>query len=227
MTDFERDMDGAGISMWCGSVIERVTELEAIQRLNREAVKLRDGWNGKYIPGVHIHPSYVDASVKELEWADKSGVKLVGELVPYYNGWEDYYDSGLNEIYKAIDRLNMVVSLHTQSDDTIDQALANFPNITFVCAHPRDHKDYDRHIKRMQMYDNCYIDISGTGLFRWGMLKTLVDKVGSERILFGTDYPICNPKMYVQAVDYEKISSQAKENIYYNNAVRILGLNRN
>lgn len=224
MADFEKDIYGAGIDMWCGSVIQRVDDFESIHRLNLDALELAKKYKGKYIPGVHIHPNYVEQSAAELEAMAEKGVKLVGELVPYYNGWEHYYDENMHEIYKVIDRLGMIVSLHTPCDDTLEEAIKLFPNITFVCAHPRDHAYFEQHLHRLKTYDNCYIDISGTGLFRWGMLETLVNEVGSEKILFGTDYPITNPRMYVNAVDYEHISTEAKENIYCNNAKRLLNI---
>ena len=50
----------------------------------------------------------------------------------------------------------------------------------------------------MKKCDNVHIDLSGSGLHRYGVVKYLVDNVGSERILFGTDYPISNLSMYVK-----------------------------
>ena len=80
------------------------------------------------------------------------------------------------------------------------------------------------HVGRMKKFPNLYLDISGTGLFRYGLLASSVKTVGSERILFGTDYPICNPRMYVQAVLGEHVTDKEKENILYGNAKRLLGI---
>ena len=74
----------------------------------------------------------------------------------------------------------------------------------------------------MKKYDNIYLDLSGTGLFRFGMLKRLVDQVGAERILFGTDHPICNPAMYVAGVMHERISERNMSLIFSENAKRLL-----
>ena len=76
----------------------------------------------------------------------------------------------------------------------------------------------------LKKYPNAYLDLSGTGLFRYGMLKHGVDMVGAEKFLFGTDYPITNPHMYVQAVEFEHITEEAKDMIFYQNAERILGI---
>ena len=64
---------------------------------------------------------------------------------------------------------------------------------------------------------------TSTGMFRYGMLREGIRQLGDERFLFGTDYPIVNPGMYVQAVYQEHISEKSKENIFYKNTMRILG----
>jgi len=76
----------------------------------------------------------------------------------------------------------------------------------------------------MKSNENAYLDLSGTGLFRYGMLKKLCCEVVAERILFGTDYPICNLKMYIAGVLGEKISDSEKELIFAGNAKRILNI---
>lgn len=68
------------------------------------------------------------------------------------------------------------------------------------------------------------MDLSGTGLHRFGMLKLLVEQAGVEKLLLGTDYPICNPRMYVQAVYGEEISDEDRQMIFWRNAARILGM---
>ena len=49
-------------------------------------------------------------------------------------------------------------------------------------------------------------------------------QVGAERILFGTDYPICNPRMYVQAVLGENLPEEVTEKILCGNSRRLLQL---
>ena len=223
---FTEDLKRAGITKACGSVIERMEpkSFNDIKALNDEALLIRDKLNGFYIPGVHIHPAFVTESIAELERAKKAGVKLVGELVPYFMGWEDYYDKNMAEIYSVINELDMVVSLHTQREETVEEAVKQFPNITFVAAHPGDKASLLRHIERIKKYDNYYLDLSGTGIFRYGLIGYGVSQVGSERFLFGTDYPICNPLMYINAVLYEKLNSCDYDNIFSENARRILNL---
>lgn len=226
---FVKDLKEAGITTVCGSVISSLgTKIsdgfEAIQTLNRHALQLRDKWGDFYIPGVHVHPSFVRESCDELEYMSKKGVKLVGELVPYMQEWSDYSCEELGEILDVAGEFDMVVSYHSMDDVQMEKMIANHPKVTFVAAHPNDRDRYPLHLERLKKYKNAYLDLSGTGLFRYGMLKHGVDTVGAEKFLFGTDYPITNPYMYVKAVEFEHISEAAKDMIFYKNAEKLLSI---
>lgn len=226
---FKKDLEEAGIAAVCGSVISfegiKTTDgFDAFYRLNRHALKMKEMWGDFYIPGVHVHPAFVKESCEELEFMKSQGVKLVGELVPYLHDWSDYACQGFDEILDVIGQLNMVVSFHSMDDTQMEMMIAAHPRVTFVAAHPGDREKYALHLERMKRYPNAYLDLSGTGLFRYGMLKHGINTVGAERFLFGTDYPITNPHMYVQAVEFEKISEDDKDLIFYKNAKRLLDL---
>lgn len=223
--NFKSILSSAGITKICGSVIYNYTDFENIKKLNIEALELKKELNNFYIPGIHIHPNFVDESIKELNLRKKQGVNLVGELVPYYNGWKNYYNKNLHIIYEEISKLNMVVSLHTDLNtdmNNLELAIKTFPNISFVGAHPNQKELLNTHIKLLKKYDNYYLDLSGTGLLRYGMLKFLVTKTSSTKILFGTDFPICNPKSYVESVLFENLNTIDLENIFYNNSNNLL-----
>ena len=82
-----------------------------------------------------------------------------------------------------------------------------------------------RHMERMKMSENYYLDLSGYGIFRHGMLRHAIDEFGAERFLFGSDYPTCNPAMYLGGVLLDDlITDEEKEMILSKNAKRILGL---
>jgi len=225
--DIKGDLVPMGISKIAGSVIvyrEPVEDFDKVKLCNDEALEIAKRLDGFYVPGFHVHPDYVEESINEIRRMAGAGVKLIGELVPYLQGWKTYNEAGLFPILEEAARHSMVVSFHDMAVDTIDEMIERNPDITFVAAHPGEHNAVLRHIERMKKYDNVYLDISGTGIFRWRMLKYAVDQVGSERILFGTDYPICNPGVYIGGVLAEPISDEAKENIFSKNAKRLLGL---
>ncbi|MBD5081473.1 MAG: amidohydrolase [Ruminococcaceae bacterium] len=226
-TQCMEDIKKSGISHICGSVILKKKYeggFDYIRSCNDRAYELKKIMGGFYTPGFHIHPGFVKESLEEIELRHKQGFGLIGELVPYMHGWSDYSRKDLGELLEAAEHYHMAVSFHTieQEPGEISKMIENHPNVTFIAAHPGDKEQYLLHLERIKKYDNIYLDLSGTGIFRYGLIAHGVKTVGSERLIFGTDYPICNPRMYVQAVYQEPISEEDMENIFYRNAQRII-----
>lgn len=218
-------LERAGISRICGSVLDappRVRDFGDLQRLNREALALREILGDFYVPGFHIHPGYREESCREVEAMHRRGVKLMGELVPYMHGWGEFDPDSWMEIMDLANEYGMLCSYHTPFDFDMEDMLRRHPNVTFIAAHPGDRDRVEEHIQLMKHHDNLCLDLSGTGLFRLGLLKHLIAQVGADRILFGTDYPICNPEMYLHGVLGEDISEEDKEKVLHRNAERLL-----
>jgi predicted TIM-barrel fold metal-dependent hydrolase len=151
------------------------------------------------------------------------GVRFVGELVPYMMGYEKYFIREALPIYDFMQQLGMVLNVHPTTDDDLESLLREFPRLPVIVAHPGEKEQYDAHLDRMARYENAYLDISGTGLFRNGLIRYGIDRVGCERFLFGTDYPICNPAMQVQGVMYETLTNNEKEAVLSGNFMRLMG----
>lgn len=226
-------LKGLGISKICGSVlcrdIEGITHYDnywdMIADSNERALKLWAQYGDFYIPGFHVHPDYVKESCDEIERMHKLGVHLLGELVPYMHGWTDYSCKAFDEILDVATGYGMVVNLHTMDQDEMDRMVQKHPKTIFVAAHPGEYADYMRHLNRMEMSENYYLDLSGTGLFRHGMLRHGIDAFGAERFLFGSDYPTCNSSMFIGGVALDTlISEEEKQMIFAGNAKRLLGM---
>lgn len=223
------DLSRAGITRFAGSVLRPFPKEEGfspLARANDDALSLAAALGDAYYPGVHIHPDYVDESCAEIARAADAGYRLVGELVHYACGW-DFSHKGLYPILECARARGMVVSLHSSGEADIEgaQALcAAFPTLPFVLAHPGDGARPRHHAEAMKRHANLFLDLSGTGLFRYGTLTYLVREVGAERILFGTDYPICTPAEYVGGVLCERLSRAERSLIFAGNAKRLLRL---
>ncbi|MEA4822668.1 MAG: amidohydrolase family protein [Clostridiaceae bacterium] len=223
--DIGADLARCGIGRFAGSVIYRPTNSFAeVSRANRDALALRDRYGSRYIPGIHIHPDYVAESCEELTRLHAQGVRLIGELVPYMMGWTRYTCPGALEIFSLAQELGMTVSVHPTVPEDLDALCAAFPHMNIIVAHPGEYNDYLRNLERLERYPNAYLDICGTGLFRNRMLWYGVNRVGAERFLFGTDYPVCNPAMQVAAVEYERLTDAERELIFAGNFKRLLNL---
>ena len=223
-------MRSFGISKMCGSHFyidgreNFKNVMERIQCENRAALKLRDEFDGFYYPGFHVHPDYVEESLAEIELMHKEGIRLIGELVPYIHEWKTYNHPGLDPILDLCAKYNIVVSFHEMNSDTATEMVKNHPDVMFVAAHPNEYDGVMMHLDRMKKYENVCLDISGTGIFRYHAIKHLVDRLGAERILFGTDYPVCNPGVYIGGLFTEGFTDSQLEKMFSLNAKRLLGI---
>ena len=219
------------ISTICGSVLSldancSLKGWEKCKADNRTALEIRDKHYGDfYIPGIHIHPDYIDESIEELRYMKTQNVRLIGELLPECYEWENYDEDGFNPILDEAAKLGYICNFHCYNDDAMDKMVANHPDMIFVGAHPGFYQDVTRQIERAQKYDNYYLDISGYGTPNQGALRTMIDKMGIDRLLFGSDYPTCTLGAYVGALEFDPLlSDKEKEQIFSLNAKRILGL---
>ena len=226
----ERDMRALGVSKICGSVLrnfgkEKPSCWEDIRKANDDALALRDFYGDFYVPGFHVHPDYVEESCAEIERMEGLGVRLIGELVPYGHGWSDYSCENMDKILDCAQAHRMIVSFHSMGNDEMDRMVEKHKDVVLVAAHPGEYGDFMRHMERMKKSKNYHLDLSGYGIFRHGMLRHGIDLFGAERFIYGSDFPTCNPAMYVGGVLLDfTITDSEKKLILAENARRILEL---
>jgi predicted TIM-barrel fold metal-dependent hydrolase len=220
---FFNHLKSCGVNAACGSVIEHGhATWETIVKCNQTALRLRDRYPNFYIPGIHIHGDFVEESCNEIEKMYKvEGVRYIGELIPYsmHNG--DYNSDSFIEICKVAEKLNMPVNIHANLEDTY-KLVESCPNLPIVLAHPWDGAASDERIAYIAAHKNMYLDISGTGLFRYGMLKNAVEKIGANRILFGSDFPVCSIGMNVAGVLAEELTHEQFSAIFAENFSKLV-----
>ena len=221
--DFIAGLKKAGISKACGTVISSTDgkDFNDLKRLNADAIRLWKMFPDFFIPGIHIHPHHIDASCREIEEMYIQGVRWVGELVPYMNGHDLYLTKDAFPIYDLMQEKGMALNIHPTTDADLEDLMRNFPKLPVIVAHPDEKPAFEAHLDRMRRYENAYLDISGTGLFRNNLMRYGIDRVGKERFLFGTDYPICNPAMQVHGVLYEPLTSAEFEAVFSGNFLRL------
>ena len=128
------------------------------------------------------------------------------------------------EILSYAEELDMVVSMHPSTPDDMEALAAALPHLRLVYAHLGGYGQYDSHLALLQKYDNVCFDYSAHGSDFDGILRKTIDRVGCDRILFGTDYPICNPACYVSCIMYENLTDNELELIMHKNAERVYKL---
>ena len=219
-----------GISKICGTTVSFPTEKpesiwQFLKNFDDEGLQIAEMLDGFYYPGCQIHPSFLQESIDEIDRFYNKGYRLIGELTPYLHWYQSYNEQNMNEILDYASQKGMVVSLHPSSDNDMDEVAKNHPNLIIVGAHPSENVAFDRHVERAKKYKNYYVDVSGGGIQRYGCARHLVNEIGAEKVLFGSDYPIQNLQMYVEGIKNDMLlSNEEKRLILAENAKRLLNI---
>ena len=223
---FDGELLGLGVDRYAGSVIQvGPPGFEWIRHLNRTALRLRDRFPA-YIPGIHVHGDFVEESCAELHAMRAEGVKLVGELVPYMLKTGTFDSPGMLAIFREMAKLGMVANLHWVERHEAETLAREVPELKVIFAHPGEFYGEWNAKDRMQFisqHENMYMDLSGTGLFRWNFLRWFVDLYGAEKILYGSDMPTCSAGMNLYGVLVEHLSKAELESIFSGNFKRLIG----
>jgi len=228
---FRDDLLACGISRACGSVIYKSIlddgpekDLENMRDMNRLALEARDVLGDFYIPGIHVHPEHVKESCEEIEKYHALGVNLIGELVPYMTHWKTYGHPGLIEIAKYAAELDMVMNIHATKAADMSLLPEAVPELKLVVAHLYGYGEFAGHIEMMRKFENVSFDYSAHGADRDGTLRYTIDRVGKDRVLFGTDYPGVGPAADLAAVLHEDLTEDELDAVLAGNAKRLLKL---
>ncbi|HOL21844.1 MAG TPA: TatD family hydrolase [bacterium] len=176
-----------------------------------------------------INPNYPEATKKDLKTFDKFfkdiyvGFKLLPDYHRYYLSGEVY-----NSVFEYADSNGMIVLTHTwggsvyDGAEEIEKVLKRYRKLKLLLGHSI-HGDWKKAIEFIKRYENAYLEMCAV-LDERGILEQFVEEAGSERILYGTDFPWFNHHYYIGALLGSGIPETACRNILYKNAEKILPL---
>lgn len=106
----------------------------------------------------------------------------------------------------------------TQHLPKFEKVLDCIPDTTVILAHSGCF-DFEYIVDIMKKHPNTYTDIS---IQPAANIKELIDKIGSERLLFGTDYPFVTQAFSILSVLRATDIEQERVNIFSENAKKLL-----
>ncbi len=210
-------------------IINNVRSLEAKNSAdfiagNREVVAFSERYKGRFLPSCIVNPLFIEESLREIEECrNQLGMVWMGELCNYISGYE-YTNPKFRRLVEHAVKLRMIVHVHTEGDE-MQYVMDQFPSATLVFAHFGDDKEYDHIFRRIDLvaaHPNCYLDTSGYGHDRVGVLEYAVEKIGPDRILFGSDFTINDPATVIARIDNAAITPEQKEKILWRNVEALL-----
>jgi len=177
-----------------------------------------------------IHQDYPDFSAELDRCAHMGlcGVKIHPDIQRV-----DIDDVRLFELYSMMEG-KMPLYLHMGDDRPqyrysspakLVHILEEFPRLTVVAAHLGGYKAWEEAVPLLAGRENVWYDTSSA---LWAITPAyangVISKIGTERLMFGTDYPVKNTDEEVRNVLALDLTDDERENVFWNNAARFFGI---
>ena len=177
------------------------------------------------------HPDDPDwlAEIQRLRQARIKGIKIHPEFQSI-----DLADPWLNDFWAEIESDFIVMihvgdPVHSESNHSTPRKVAailnNFPKLRVIAAHMGGYLFWDEAYELLAGRD-LYLDTSSTlPYIDPEMLRKLFTKHGTEKILFGSDYPLRSPAQDFEVLDrMDWLTGADKERVFGRNCAELLGL---
>ena len=174
---------------------------------------------------IHIDMDNLMEEVERIPNLGLKGIKIHPDCQHF-----DIDDPRLFPVYEAVQgKLPMMMHLGDEQYDhshpaRLRRVLELFPNLQVCAAHFGGHTMYET-AKEYLSDTNCIMDISSTLMFLdKRTAEGYVNHYGAERLAFGTDYPVWDPKREVDLFLSLNLTDEQKEQIAWKTAARFLNL---
>jgi len=177
-----------------------------------------------------IHPDMADPE-REMERMCQLGLKGIKFQPTAQRFYPD--DRRLFKIYEKAAELELPILFHageergpveilyTHPQRFVD-ILKSFPKLTVALAHLGGYRMWE-HVAELSNFKNAYFDTSAaTSDLKPKELTDLINLLGSDHVLFGSDFPWFEYEKAIEAITNLNIPKEDKEKIMYKNSAKIL-----
>jgi predicted TIM-barrel fold metal-dependent hydrolase len=210
-------LDECGISHALGNTRQGVfaENVKDLHDGNQAALDYAASSKGVLYPGAVIHPAFPVASIAWLERFRDKGFYWVGELVQYQCGIEFDQPEWL-KLFEYCAEHGHIIQLH--SSETILKVADYFPEMPVVYSHLNLEL-----LEQISLRPNLWVDISGRCCTHTaGSLEAAVEIVGSNKLLFGTDFSGYEIEPYIDRINAVIADPAEKEKIFSQNIIKLL-----
>ncbi|MBR4720335.1 MAG: amidohydrolase [Clostridia bacterium] len=208
------------------SVATTPKQVSRINNFIADAVAKSDG---KMTGFGAMHPESEDmkSDIEELISLGLKGVKLHPDIQGYKS--DDYR---MLKIYELCEKYSLPVLIHcgdsrydNSNPNRIGPILDIYDNLTVIGAHFGGYTVWEEAAEKLSKYKNFYVDTSSS-LFALekGTAEKIISIYGADKVLFGTDYPMWEPKEELERFLALDLSDKEKKKILWDNGAKLLGI---
>jgi predicted TIM-barrel fold metal-dependent hydrolase len=234
----QRIDERAGVSESALIVIAPRADMARTRAQNDAVLDSARSSHGRFYAVVSVHPADADDALAELDRVARLGAREV-KLHPNTQAF-DVADPAVGKVVDRCGELGLVVLFDSykpwdSSEMGKFMVLAiQHPKAKLVLAHMgytyfREAVSFDT-LRRLGLARNVWFDLSAIATTYAGSplqpeLVWTIRKVGTDRFLFGSDWPVYAPAEAIAAVRLLGFTRREQQQIFHDNVVALLGLN--
>lgn len=229
LNDLLKHMDETGVDI--SVVLPIATKPSQQDIINSWAAEIK---SEKIYPFGSVHPDADNACemIDKIKELGLYGIKLHPDYQNFFPDEKKTY-----RIYEKCQQLKMPIAFHAGFDPlspeivhgtpkAFAQIHKDFPELIMILAHLGGMYRWEQVERYIAGNDGeIYLDISFTaGEIGSGILKRIIDKHGTDRILMASDCPWDNPANEIKMINSLDLKQEEKEKILFKNAAKLLNI---
>jgi predicted TIM-barrel fold metal-dependent hydrolase len=186
-----------------------------------------------------VQPNSPKAAIAEIERCAKAGIKGLGEMRPDIQLFDLSDEMVMDPLAEALKEHRLVILLHASEPlghdypgkgiifpDVLYPFIADHPELTIICAHWGGGLPFYALMPEVKKaIGNVYFDSAASPfLYNPQVYKQVIQLVGAERVLFGSDYPLLTPRRLLNEIETLDLAEETKELLLAGNALKLLGI---
>jgi uncharacterized protein len=186
-----------------------------------------------------VHSLTDDASLKEIERCARAGAKGIGEIRPDLQAIDYSQKDAIRSLSALARQLKLIVLTHASepvghqypgkgnaTPELLYKFISQLPEVPVVCAHWGGGLPFYTLMPEVRdALENVYFDTAASPfLYRPEIYGHMTQLIGSDRILFGSDFPVMPQKRVLDEIKNAALSQEDTEEILSVNAQRLLNI---
>ena len=186
-----------------------------------------------------VQPNAGEAAIAEIERCAQAGIKGVGEMRPDIQLFDPGDEMFMAPLVEVMKKHRLVMLTHasepvghtypgkgTVTPEVLYPFITSFPDLPVVCAHWGGGLPFYALMPEVkQAMGNVFFDTAASPfLYTPEVYTRVVELVGEDKILFGTDYPLLAPSRLLNEISSLNLPEDTKHLILSGNARRLLGI---
>jgi len=187
-----------------------------------------------------VQPRAGDAAIAEIERCARAGAKGIGELRSDVQGFDLADKKTMKPLVDTVLKYDLILLTHCSepvgheyigkghiTPDIVYSFVTSFPELRTVCAHWGGGLPFYALMPEVaRALGNVFFDTAATVfLYKAEIFEQVSRIIGSNKILFGTDYPLMRQDRVIAQVRAAQLSEKDKAGILEANARKLLYCN--